>query len=367
MKDNEIEQAVTRVLNLLQAFPPREAAASAHGKANFLKEAAAMRSGLSSTQTKPAGRHYGTFLPAFPGRRHSLAYNVVISAVLAVMLFFGGTGITVVAAQSSLPGQSLYPVKIWAEDTSLALTSSPQSRLEEDLDYSDRRISEMAGLVSAGKPIPEMTYIRLQNELENALDLASGLETAQMQPQLQKICQRAGNQLQAVNALLAAPSQVNRSVLLQVQERIQEQVRFCTLGESDPQGFKLQIQELQRNQSGTGGPEPGPGNGSTSPAGKPPSNGSPSGPNSGNSTNGPAGTPMPEGNGSDPGGNQSSATPLQPGPGPQPPSQTQQPGGGQQGTPQPGGTTETPGSGKGPGPGGSQQDTTSGQNSPTLQ
>ena len=81
--------------------------------------------------------------------------NIVIAFALAVVAFFGGTSATVYAAQDSLPDQGLYPVKLWIEDSLLALTISPPARLSTILDFADRRVAEMQGLVSAWKPVPE--------------------------------------------------------------------------------------------------------------------------------------------------------------------------------------------------------------------
>ncbi len=122
--------------------------------------------------------------------------NALIAVVLAVVVFFGGSGVTVYAAQDSLPDQTLYPVKTWSEDAMLSLTGSALVRLDYVLNFSDRRVVEIEGLLAAGKPIPVGVEIRFQNQLNLALDLVAGMDDAQALQQLQQVQQRAEAQYQ---------------------------------------------------------------------------------------------------------------------------------------------------------------------------
>ena len=55
-----------------------------------------------------------------------LALAIKLVLVLAVM--FGGAGVTAAAAQSSLPNEALYPVKLLVEEVQLSLAPSPTRR-----------------------------------------------------------------------------------------------------------------------------------------------------------------------------------------------------------------------------------------------
>jgi hypothetical protein len=368
MKDNEMDPKIENTLDVLRSVPPRDPGAAARGKAYFLKQASVMRSAVSRKQETRHNGWINTIFPVFPRKEHRVM-NAMIAVVVAVVIFFGGTGTTVYAAQASLPDQPLYPLKTWSEDTLLLLTGSPQSRINYALDFSGRRITEMASLLSAGRPIPEMTMTRLQNELQQALELAAGMDDPQMAQQLEQIRLRIETQLKTMTALISQAQESPQPVLLQTQLRLQDQVRLCMFGLTDPQGFRLHVQQRQQNRDGmqipTGTPMPtgngycpGPGNGLQTPVGMPlptgNSNGSgqfqPTGtagqygpgpqsptqpPQSGNGKRGPAtqepaSTPMPTGNSNGPGseGNQPTGTPGQFGPSPHSPSQTLQPGSG---------------------------------------
>jgi hypothetical protein len=261
MRDEKIDPNIKNVLNELQHIPRRDPTAAVRGKVNFMKQASMMRTAVSRKQES---RHIGwinTLFPAFPRLERTPMFNTLVAVVLALAVFFGGTGVTVYAAQESLPDQTLYPVKTGSEDVLLALTGSPQARLNYILDFSDRRINEMAGLLFAGDPIPERVVTRLQNELQQALELAVGMDDSKMVQELEQLRLRAETQLQMMNALVSGAPVSARPVLLQAHARIQEQVQLCALGQADPQEFKQQMQQRRMNQGGSGGQAPGAGNG----------------------------------------------------------------------------------------------------------
>lgn len=76
--------------------------------------------------------------------------TVSILLVVAALLF-GGIGITGVAAQSSLPGDTLYPVKTGFEETRLTLTHDAKSRAELQLNFAEQRLEEIGKLVNEGR------------------------------------------------------------------------------------------------------------------------------------------------------------------------------------------------------------------------
>ena len=248
--------------------------------------------------------------------------NTVLAVVFAVTVFFGGTGGVVYAAQDSLPDQALYPVKTWSEDAILSLTGSTQTRLNYALDFSDRRVAEMAALLAAGKPIPDGVETRLQNELDMALQLASGMNDPQAIQQMVQIRQRAETQMQTMTALMSGTPGTAGPLLSMAQARLQEQIQLAAMGETDMPGFRMQVQQRFQNQGGSGEPTPGTGNnpqgsGSMNPTDMPGPSGTGTGPGPMDSTNMP-GTGM----------NQPNGTPGQYGPGSPMPDRTPQPGGG---------------------------------------
>ncbi len=340
MRNIEMDRKIRNILDELQSFPPRDPVRAARGEADFLKQADEISSAVSREQETGLMGWIYTISSIFQRKERVPVLKPLFAVVIAVALLLGSTGATVYAAQDSLPDQALYPVKTWSEDALLSLAGSSGSRLMYDLDFSDRRITEIAGVLAKGNPVPEMAVTRLQNELQQALELAAGMDDPQMLQQLERIHLRAEAQLQRMTVLMSGASESAQPALLQVRNRIQQQVQLATMGQADPQGFKLQVQLHRQNQGGSGNQTPEPGNGPQeptmqTPAGTPMPAGDGYGPGPGNGPQGPAmqtssGTIVPPGNGNGSGmsGNQFTETPGQYGPGMRSPDSTPPSGGG---------------------------------------
>lgn len=284
------ELPVKQIYEDLEKIPERNPASAAQRRAIFLHQAAAIRNG---TALGPKSAQKTGFFH-FPLRNPALL-KAVMTAVLVVVIFLGGTVTTVFASQNSLPGQNLYPVKTWSEDALLALTFSAQTRAGYEMDFTDRRIVEMEQLINSGTLLPESVYTRLQSELNNVLQTAANLGDSQMLHLLQQLQQRAEVQLQTLNRLVdqAAPSDL--PLLLQAQAQIQEQVQLCALGETDPQGFRNQVRQRYQYQNNPGNESKGQQGGFSAST---PQNGTNPGPDQGDGRQqGPTATQMPGVNG----------------------------------------------------------------------
>jgi hypothetical protein len=357
MKANEENPKVRGVLEEILPYPPRGTASAARRRSEFLKQASILHSNAATRSSSSVTKMDRPFFPLFSRKERTPMWNTVFAVVLAVVLCFGGTGATVAAAQASLPGQVLYPVKTWTEDAALSLANSAQTRLNYDLDFADRRITEMTRLVSAGETVPEGVMVRFQDQLQQALKLAAGMDDPKMAQQLEQIRLRAMVQLQWMNDLLAKKPSSAQPALLRVQERIQEQVRLAALGQTDPQNFRIQVQQRQQEGGNPGEQPSGPGNGpngsgTMAPMFTPNPTGGSYGPGPENGQQGPAwqeatGTPQPGGNRYGP---ENGAT----GSGTMTPACTPNPTGGSYG----------PGNGDGSGMGGGQPTGMPGQNGP---
>jgi|GEM_PF-600327 len=74
-----------------------------------------------------------------------------VIATMAVMVVFLMSGGTVLAANSSMPGSPLYPIKIAAENISLQLAGSDIEKAEIYAAIAERRVEEMIYVVENGK------------------------------------------------------------------------------------------------------------------------------------------------------------------------------------------------------------------------
>jgi hypothetical protein len=69
-----------------------------------------------------------------------------IAIVLVIVVVLSGLGGTVYAAQDSLPGDTLYPVKLAVEEVTMMLGGNDVARAERALDFATKRVREMLTL-----------------------------------------------------------------------------------------------------------------------------------------------------------------------------------------------------------------------------
>lgn len=95
----------------------------------------------------PWSRYYNQVRPTPSIRRFSMA-NIVIVIILTLSAIGGGT---VYAAQDSLPGDTLYPVKLGTEEIRMMLPGDDVAKAERALSFAGRRIEEIEALAENGR------------------------------------------------------------------------------------------------------------------------------------------------------------------------------------------------------------------------
>jgi hypothetical protein len=84
-----------------------------------------------------------------PPRTHGKRERRLVAVATAAVVFAGTAGMAA-AAQNSLPGEALYPIKRGIESAQVDLATSPSSRGDHLLDQAGDRLVEVQGLVAAG-------------------------------------------------------------------------------------------------------------------------------------------------------------------------------------------------------------------------
>jgi len=356
---NELDEHLKGMLNRLRRVTSLPPQAVAEERAKFMAQGEMFRAAVSQPGDR---RHIGwinIFVLAFQRKERKPMLNALMAIIISITAVFGGAGATVYAAQGSLPDQPLYQVKTWSEDARLVLAGSAQGKLDLTLEFADRRVAEAIKLQAAGKSIPAGVTARLQQELNAALKIAAGMDDPQLVQALAQIRQQAEVQEQIMAGVMNTGSNQGDPVLARIHERLQEQLRLAAIGESDPQGFRLQVRDRDRLNWPTQTPKPSQPGPATQTLGA---------------------TPVPTGTsyGPRPGAGQPTGTPGHYGPGEPNPSQTPEPAGGSYGPgpdagqptgtpghygpgePNPSRTPEPTGDGYGPGPGAGQPSETPG-------
>ena len=340
-RDDKLDPKLGALLEQLRPTPARDLQAAAKGRAKYLDEAISIRQAVSPIPSNRHTRWIDTIQTAFRRKERSPMLATLVTILLSVTLLFGGAGATVYAAQSSLPDDLLYPVKTYSEDARLDLAGGPQQQLGLSLDFTNRRVDEIAALSASGKPIPTAVVNRLQAEIEGGLQLAAGMDDTNLRRALERIQAALQHQEQKMSQVQERANLNADPALEQVRTMLHERLVEVNAGLADPQRFRLRVRQgFQGGQSTPGATPVQPGSGGG--LGPGPMN--------------PSVTPMPGGAGPGPGPMNPSATPLHdgtgPGPGPMNPSATpmQNGGGPGPGPANPGATAAQGGNGPGPGP-----------------
>lgn len=322
---------VLEYLDPLRDIQPRRQENIVRGRDRFMTEVRFLRASRGSQPGKGPRR-----TAVQPDRWLHL---VVGALVILVALFVTG-GVMTAFAQHALPGDALYSLKIWAEDAQLLLATEPQDDLALALNFTDVRLSELSTLIAEGDPVPAELTVRLQEQLELALQTTLRMPDRELAAAMVQVQQHTEQQQNLMLGLMF--SSPDHPLLLQITERLREQTRLAVMGQVNPGGFRLEMQERLRLTSGPGGSAtPGVGGSQQTPGAYGPGGAQETPGAYGPGPGGATGTPGPYG----PGGSQETPGSYGPGYG-----DTQEtPGGYSPGQPQ---GTATPGAGDGQGPGG---------------
>jgi Domain of unknown function (DUF5667) len=118
------------------------------------------------------------------GRSRRLALQLALVVVMLACLVMGGSGIAY-AAQGSLPGDQLYPVKLGLEQAELAVTLSDAQDVRLHTQFSQRRLAEIEALINDSRFNEiEQAVTNYQNHVNQASSLLTQL--ASQNPQVAK-------------------------------------------------------------------------------------------------------------------------------------------------------------------------------------
>lgn len=190
---------------------------------------------------------------------------LLIKATLIFGLIFGSVSSTAVLAANSLPDSPLYTLKLAMEQTRLTLTSQPGDQAELHLSLARVRTQEMAQLALAGKVSDQATLTRLQQHLNQSLNLAAQLPDGPMLDLLTQARQMVQSQQQQLLQTQAQVGQPARAALGQATQLLDQANQDIEVGLQDPQTFRWRYTHPQVPPSPTLAPEPG----SNQPGGSP--------------------------------------------------------------------------------------------------
>ncbi len=246
--DRELDEYGKRVLEPLRRDRNIDPKSADEIKKLFLMQADSLRQGLIAQPETGNKQNRPGINGVFRVFQHNPGLKALMAVVMAAFIILSGSSITVAAAQSSLPGEPLYAIKSWSEDVRLSMTHSTEAKLNLTLDYTNRRLDEISGLFAGGQDFSDQSSDRYQEELENALLLATQLDDTQMLDALEQIKKHAEYQGMTIEELIdKLPPQAGPAIV-RLQARLAEQIQLSNFGESDPQAFRVHIRDRHQKQ-----------------------------------------------------------------------------------------------------------------------
>jgi hypothetical protein len=191
-------------------------------------------------------------IPVFsPGRTRRWA--AVLAVILALVLASAGTAI---AAQSSIPGEPLYPVKRVTERLGLLVVRDRPGKTLLRLEFTRRRTEEIEELDDRGEEVEESILVELATETEETLEEIEVAPEGNREPLFEKLVDLTGRQqevLQRVSTRVPAQAKPALERALQVSRRGHERAT-----EAIQQG-RPEVPPGQEKKEGPGAPEVPPG------------------------------------------------------------------------------------------------------------
>lgn len=227
------DEKTIRKVTVLQDVPARDPEKAAKGKALFLAKAAEHRKHLPERQRKPS--FWAGLFSNSPSRK----LGALPTILLIIAILFGGSGVSVVAAQSAQPQDILYPVKLTTEDLGYNLKSGPTAIIDYCLELTNRRVEEIITSTESQKALPEITSQRLMAHIDEAVLTSSELSNQEMLEQLVRLQTELMDQLNRMESVQT--NDQTRQVIERILIRIQARIRTINNNSKDLEEFRIRI------------------------------------------------------------------------------------------------------------------------------
>ena len=196
-----------------------------------------------------------------------LAYKILAAVTAIVMGTTAAGGGVAFAAANSLPGDALYPVKLFIEDTRLSLTSDPTLQAKLTLDFAGERVQEMQGLIAQGKPVPVEAIAQMAQHTEQAMFRVAQAQPEEVPGLLERVMERTRAQERVLEQVLALAPAEAQPALEQALEVTRRAYETASAAREDAERFQNEYRRRLGSTPGPGGGEASPSH-TTTPPGK---------------------------------------------------------------------------------------------------
>lgn len=255
----DVDDLIERKIRLLKDSNPRLPEKALMGRNAFLTEAEKMSLSVSPTVKNRHNNKENALrsLFRFKLKEKKPMLSTLTAIIIAISVLLGGSGITVAAAQNSLPDDFLYDLKLLSEDVYMGAAADPLTQFQISLSLIDRRGLEINSLIEGGEDLTDETTNRIRQQIEETIRLALNLPDDQVVPAFEQIQNRLTVQLQTLTQLQYAGLGIQSEAMIQTQAMIQERIQLLENGKTNI----LQLQEQLRAQEQLSNPGAGNSNG----------------------------------------------------------------------------------------------------------
>ena len=245
------DDKLERELKKLYAHVPPPPGGLAAGRERLLAEAAHLKARAVSV---PVSRDDAAQYQNIRGRRKMklfLAYKIIVAVMAVIVGTTAAGGGVLLAASDSLPGDTLYPLELFVEDTRLSLTADPAARAALNLTFAAKRAGEIQQLAAKGMPLSEDVIARMVRHTEQVMAQIAQAQQEDVPGLLERVRERARAQEQVLVQVRSLAPEEAQPALHRALEAMKRAYETASAGLQDPYQFRM---EYQRRYGGTPGP-----------------------------------------------------------------------------------------------------------------
>ena len=184
-------------------------------------------------------------------------FSVITTLILVFGVLFGGSGITLAAAQSSLPDQPLYGLKLWTEQVQYSLAGEDvESQMQLSMQFANRRMEEISAMLTNGNVSDQAALTRLQYryqaQIENSMRLAAGLPgEEEVLAALDETKTEIGIHIRKLDQdrIQGRTGAPEHAVLANIQAMLQERLKWLEAGIVEPNQLRYRLEEQLKLQA----------------------------------------------------------------------------------------------------------------------
>ena len=143
--------------------------------------------------------------------------RILVAILVAVWVLVVAGGGTVYAAQNSLPGDTLYPLKTGVENLQLSLTFGTIAKANLHLELAQKRIDEVTQEVNLNRDVSPQVVATVQQQFDTALkELSKSPDSAQTRKTLSRLSATSLNQQLELENVVSNAAPDSQNVVQQI-------------------------------------------------------------------------------------------------------------------------------------------------------